>query len=493
MIDKPDIILLQDTDGDGKWPVYIENLKQSQERRKSSLVLFPDLSSAIKAKEIIAKELKIEPFLLYRKQPHELEAWFKIKRVIQAIVVSTRSGVFAPIQDLDLIILDDEDSSVYKQDQVPHYHAREVAIRRAKAQGLRLIISATSPSLESIYLAKKNEIKYQLLKKNKTFPEVKICDTRAFIGRLKKGAIFSKVLEDSIYSALNEKSKILIFLNRKGFSTFAVCNSCGHTLRCPRCNINLVFYFKENTLSCHYCNFKMPPPSICPSCNAGYVKYSGTGTQKLESEVARLFPQARIKSFSDDNLDFDKTDIVIASSAITKQANLKFSLVVVLGIDSSLNRVDFRSSEKSFSLLLGLCSLTEGKVLIQSRLGSHHIFSSLIKKDANIFYEEELKQRKQLGFPPFKHIIFVKLRAKNEEKVKEASFELFGKLSKDVRAGSAKALSVNPAQPAKLRGNYCWQVLLSCCNVRLAVNALKLSLKSFSHSGIIVTVDVDPL
>jgi primosomal protein N' (replication factor Y) len=238
----------------------------------------------------------------------------------------------------------------------------------------------------------------------------------------------------------------------------------------------------------------MELPKICPHCNSGYIKFSGLGAEKIESEISRIFPQARIAEFDPEIItQSPDVDIFVATSAILRHPGYSFGLIGVLGVDNSLNRIDFRASEKTSAILAGLLKLTEGKVIIQTRLPRHHSLRALQNKEPDLFYGEELKQRKQLGFPPYRHIIMVKLRGKKEERAAQVSQALFGKLCLDNKDKGIKVLSVNAAQPVKLRGNFYWQVLVSCANVIKANDLIKKSLKDLAHSGIIVTVDVDPL
>jgi primosomal protein N' (replication factor Y) len=422
-----------------------------------------------------------------------LEEWVKIKEGKADVIIATRSGIFAPVNNLGLIIIDEEQNDVYKQEQVPHYNCREVAFMRVRLQKAKLILGSAQPSLESFYLARKNKIKYIFIPRTRAFPEIKIADTHyLYRGPKQKNIILSKYLEDSIISTLNSKGKILLFLNRKGFATFASCRYCGMVLKCPRCNINLVYYFKDSILKCHYCNFKMQPPTICPNCNSGYIRYAGLGTEKIESELSRLFPQAVIKRLDNSkHLDINAVDIFISATSIIKETQYRFDLTGVLSVDNSLNRIDFRAAEKAFGLLIGLLRLTDKKIVIQTRLLKHHCFNSLVDKDVSIFYTEELKQRKQLGFPPYKHLAIVKLRTKKEERAQVASNILFNKLKK-YKTKDINIVSVNPGQPSKLRGNFYWQILIKSDNPREISRFLKIHLKDFSHSGIIVTVDVDP-
>jgi primosomal protein N' (replication factor Y) len=479
--------------GQDRLPVYLMAIKKNLALKHSVIVLFSDIQQAQRAKELFGKNLDIDVFLVFRKQPRELAVWEKIRGTEYCVVVGTRSNIFSPVNNLGLIIIDQEADQVYKQEQVPHYHAREVTLMRAEIQGANVIFGASSLSLESFYLAQKNKLEYELAPSKLSYPEIKVIDP----GRLgwpdrKDRTIFSKFLTDAICATLAEKGKILLFVNRKGFATSASCHNCGSTLRCPRCNINLVFHFDENKLKCHHCSFKTEIPTICPSCNAGYIKYSGFGTEKVESELARIFPQGRIKIIDDAQNDLSKADIFVSTSAIIKHEGLNFDLIGVIAIDNSFNRIDFRAAEKTFFLLTSLVGLTSKKLIIQSVNPNHHCFRALIKNNPQIFFKEELRQRKQLNFAPFKHMILLKIRGTSLDKVKKTSYALFERLSKN-KTTSLKLLSLNCAIPPKLRGNFYYHILMRATDCQKASHFLKLHLKEIRFSGIIVIVDVDPV
>ncbi|MDD5465362.1 MAG: primosomal protein N' [Candidatus Omnitrophica bacterium] len=482
--------------GQDRMPVYLREIKEVQAQKRSAIVLFSDISEAERAKKLIEKDLGIEVFLTFRKQPKELEVWEKIRQAQYCVVIGTRSTIFSPVNDLGLIIVDQEDDRVYKQEQAPHYHAREVALMRAQIQGAKVILASHSLSLESFYLAQKENLKREIIPSKKAYPQVKIIDVRRLAyAQRKSKSLFSKFLADAIYAQLGEKGKILLVINRTGFATAAACHNCGAALKCPRCNINLVFHFEEDKLRCHHCNFKMEAPKICPSCNTGYIKYSGIGTEKVESELARIFPQARIKIIGEakEGINLLDADIFVATGSVVKQqGTLNFDLIGVLAIDNSLNRVDFRAAEKTFSLLAGLVSLTSKTMIIQSANANHHCFQALVKNDPQLFYREELKQRKQLELAPFKHMILLKARGSGLEKVKQAAADLFEKLN-GLKSNSIKILSLNPGQPPKLRGNFYYQILMRASSAEKASHFLKLHLKEWHYSGIIVSVDLDPV
>ncbi len=505
-VDTPEITLVHNLDINGKWDkVYFGRIKDVLEKNRSVIILLPDKPAVLRAEKIIRMNFNCPIAVLYRNQPDELRTWLEIKQDKVAIVIATRSGIFAPFNNLGLVIIDDEQAYGYKQDQMPHYHAREIAFMRVNIEKAKLVLGSLMPSLESFYLYKKNRIKYALIPRPAGSPEIKICDMKGLpIISPRKNIILSKYLADSIFEAISPaviggtgisrpKEKVLLFLDRLGFATAAFCFGCNKILKCERCNINLVFHYKEDILLCHYCNFKMAPPKICPNCNAGYIRYSGAGTEKIESELARLFPQARIKQLENhDNIDIDAADIFIATQSIIREVGLKFGLIGVLGIDNSLNHVDFRAGEKAFDVLSGLAGLTDKLMVIQTSLPQHFVFESLLSKDPEMFYKEELNQRKELDFPPYSHFALIKLRSSKEEKVEAVSNALFSKLNLQ-QDKTIEFVSVNPSYPSKLRGNFCWQILARSKSALKMSEFLKSYLKNFSHSGIIVTVDVDPV
>ena len=481
--------------GQERLPVYLREIKEAWAAERSAIVLFTDILEAERAKELIEKKSDTEVFLAFRKQPKELEVWKKISQAQKCVVVGTRSSIFSPVNNLGLIIVDQEQDQVYKQEQSPHYQARQVALMRAQICGSKVVFGGLVPSLESFHLVQEGKFKFEIIPSKQAYPQVQVIDNRrlSYADRKNK-PIFSKFLADTIYATLAEKGKVLVFIERKGFATSAACHNCGAALKCPRCNINLVFHFDEDKLKCHHCNFKMEVPKICPSCNAGYIKYSGLGTEKVESELARIFPQARVKILNEENITGTNldADIFVATSSIIKHQGLNFDLIGVIAIDNSLNRVDFRSGEKTFALLMGLASITSKKMIIQSVNANHHCFQALIKNDPQIFLKEELKQRKQLNFAPYKHMILLRLRGARLDKVKDAACALFERLSR-IKTSSIKMLSLNPGQPAKLRGNFYYQILMRASSAEKAGKFLKLHLKEGHFSGIIVTVDVDPV
>ncbi len=488
-------LLLTDLGGEKRWDFYCREVKEVLALGKSALILAPDKAAAALAGQLLARKIQAPVETFFRQQPDELMQWEKIRNSGVKVVVGTRSSIFAPLPNLGLIIVDEESDSVYKQEQSPHYHARTAALMRARLEKAKIILCATAVSLESVYLARQNKIVFQVLERGGQYPEVKIIDMKnlPLLDR-KKNVILSRLLQDNIVSVLAGQGKILLFLNRKGFATSAVCSSCGQALKCPRCNLNLVYFSDNNILSCHYCNYKLVPPKICPQCDAGYIKFSGAGTEKIEAELLRIFPKARIKRIDAGEIpNKEEADIFVATQGIIRHAGFRFDLTAVLAIDNSLNHVDFRSSEKVFAILLGLLALTDKQMFIQTSLPGHYCFQAVEKNDIDYFYDEELKSRRQVKFPPFRHFCQVKIRGRDEQKALLAGEKLFQQLSGGLVPKDAQIISLNPGYPPKLRGNYCWVILISSSNVLSLNEFLKNCLKNFRSSGIIVTVDVDPV
>ncbi|MDD5079074.1 MAG: primosomal protein N' [Candidatus Omnitrophica bacterium] len=488
-------ILLHCPDQAARWKAYFDEIKAAVTAGRSCLFILPDIALAQKAAGSIKAGLGLDTALLYRKQTDELKVWQDIRQGKFPVVVGTRSAIFAPLCDPGLIIVDEEQDYVYKQDQTPHYHCREAAMIRAELEKNKLILGSSAPSLESYQSAKDGALKYVHQAASGDQPQIQVVDMKNLpLMSKRQRVILSQRLQDKMLEVLGAKGKSLLFINRKGFATLAVCSTCAKILKCPRCNINLVYHFSQQQLRCHYCNHKIPAPKICPLCNSGYIRYSGAGTEKIESELALLFPQAKVKLLDDDaGQDLSGWDIIVSGQAGLRGIDHKFDLVGVLDIDRMLNQVDFRSAERVFELLTELCAKTERAVIIQSSVSGNYALSSLEKHDPTLFYEKELDLRKQLNFPPYSHFCQVRFRGANEEKVKNSATQVFEKLEKSKLPKGIKLISLNPAEQPKLRGNYYWVILISSESIPVLHKFLKINLKKLKHSGIIVTIDVDSL
>ncbi len=490
---KQEHLLVHDYGTNLRLGVYIDYIKQALKDLKSAVILFPEIELVKKFESTIATELNIEPAILYRHDSAELKQWLRIRSGEASVVVGTRSAVFAPLSNLGLIVIDDEQNFVYKQDQVPHYNAKHVAFERASAEGAKLILGSVQPSLESVYMVKQGRLKLECLRSDNN-PEVKVVNMKGLYSTGKsRGLPISRYLQDAISGALSAKEKVLLLVNRTGFATAAICQHCGFTMRCPRCSVNLTYHYKDGILACHRCTYKTVPPKICPECNSGYIKYSGLGTEKMESELSRIFPQASVVRIDkEDKVKLENADIFIATKYVITRPGYNFDLVGVVGIDNVLSRVNLSSSEEAFGIISGLMALTAKKIVIQTNIPGHHVFKALTSGDYDLFYDAELKQRKQLGFPPYQHFAIIKVRGASESKVESFAQALFEKLEKAGVSG-VNVISVGASQPVKLRGNFYWQILLKSAIIEKAARLIKSNLKNSRHSGLIVTVDIDPL
>lgn len=490
-----EVFLLQDVKVIKRWEFYVEEIKKTYSLDQSVIVLFADVSSLIAFKTYLLDKISEPIVLLFRSSKDEFKEFQRIRNEKIRIILGTRSAVFAPCANLGLIIIDNEESFVYKQDQVPHYHARMAAFFRVNLEKAKLILGCALPTLETYALIQKGEVKLiKPIELNKD-AEVKVVDTRELNWEAKKGSLIElQYLVDSINQILSAKGKVLVFMNRKGFSTTVFCHNCKKILKCPKCNINLIFHHKQNLLKCHYCSFKMVPPQICPTCNSGYIKYSGFGTEKVESELSRIFPEAVIARLDEKySFDSNEADIFISTESVLKFPNASFDLTVVLSIDNSLNQVDFRASEKTFHTLSSIFGLTKQKMIVCTNHPDHYSIHSLKEKNPDIFFSNELKERKQLLFPPYRHFASVKCRGRIFEKVEKTSHEIFNLFKLRSKRNSVKILSCAVGRHQKLRGNFYMEVLLSATDpIKLSL-FIKSSLKGFKSSSTIITVDIDPV
>lgn len=486
-------VVVRDTDVVRRWDRYYAAVETALAAKRQAIILLPDTGAITHCCARLRKRFPgIPSGILFRKQPAELSQWQKVRAGEYPIIVGTRSAVFAPVPRLGAIIVEDEHDYGYKQDQVPHYHARIAAITRARIEAAPAIFGSAAPSLEMIRMCREGGAQLSTVS-SVAHPEIKVIDTTRLPYGTRSRLTVSKYAQDAIVSTTAAGGKTLVFINRRGFATTAVCASCGTYLNCPRCATHLAFHFRAQTLSCSYCGFTMKPPKLCPACSSGYIKFSGTGTEKVESDLARLFPSARISSVARETpLDTSSADLFVATQAVLANAESRFDLTIVLSLDNSLNHADFRATEKAFSLITGLAALTTHKMVIQTTVPSHYAVRALEADDPDGFYDKELSLREQLLFPPARHFALVKCRGRSADKVRAAAEEISSLLTRAHR-DTAVPISTTPGQPPQLRDSHYWNVLVAGDDAEKMSGDIKICLKDFRRSGIIVTVDVDPV
>jgi len=510
------VFLLHGVTGSGKTEVYLQSIAYALELGLSSIILVPEISltpqTVARFKARFGDKIAVlHSRLLGSKRVSE---WKRISSGEARIIIGPRSAIFAPVKDLGLVVVDEEHETSYKQEDVPRYNARDVAIKRAELSNAVVILGSATPSLESFHAAKNGKFTIIELSEridSRLLPAVDIVDMREEMTRAKKVPIFSQKLKEWIGKDIAEKKQVILFLNRRGFSTFINCRKCGYVIKCKRCSVSLTYHFDKKKLACHHCNFTMAPPEICPECNASYMRYWGLGTEKVESEARRLFPAAVIERMDTDatrkrgshdkalsRFKAGKIDILIGTQMIAKGLDFpKVTLVGVISADTALNLPDFRSAERTFNLLTQVAgragrSDLGGRVIIQSYTPQHYSIQAAKTHDYNTFYDKEISLRKELYLPPFCHMVSLTLRGRKEEKVFKASDNLKAILEKASRSKKIEILGPAPSPISKMKGMYRWNIFLRSEKAENIAAILKKVLRENKTSGVIVTVDVDP-
>jgi len=517
---KHQTFLLHGITASGKTEVYLRAIASVLTDGGSSIILVPEIALTPQTVERFQSRFGEKIALMHSRlsAKERLLQWQAIKKGKAQIVIGARSAVFAPVKNLKLIVIDEEHETTYKQqDCAPRYHVRQVAILRAKLTGATVVLGSATPSLESFHDTKEGKAKLLSLPERVTkrdLPEVIIVDMRQeIVAKARRFNVFSRSLEVKLDETLRRKEQAILFLNRRGFSTFISCTKCGYTAKCKRCNVSLTYHYARKKLVCHYCNFSSEPDQICPECSSSYLHYFGLGTEKVESQLHRLFPQARISRMDTDVTktkgahekilgDFKrgKIDILIGTQMIAKGLDFpRVSLVGVISADTALNLPDFRSGERTFNLLTQVAGRagrgeSEGQVIIQTYVPKHYAIVASRSHDYQQFYRREINSRKELKLPPFSHLVGLSLRGKHQEAVQKVSYELSRCLKKKGAKAEIEVLGPAPAAISKVRGNFCWSVLLKGKAVPELVKLLKGVLKDFTrYKGMKLIVDVDPI
>ena len=475
--------LLQGITGSGKTEVYLQIIQGALNMGKTAIVLVPEISLTPQMTERFIARFGDKVAILHSglSNGEKYDEWRKVERGEAQVVVGARSAIFAPLKNLGVIIIDEEHEASYKQDSNPRYHARDVALLRAKYNQAALVLGSATPSLESRARAGKGVYQHLRLTQRAnplaSIPEVQLIDFRDYIGQ-NETSNFTPPLIEAIQDRLDKKEQVVLMLNRRGYSSFVMCRECGTVDTCPNCDISLTLHMDTKTMNCHYCGFSKEIPHVCPNCQSQSIRYYGTGTQKAYDELAELFPEARILRMDVDTtrkkgshqalLDqFGKgeADILLGTQMIAKGLDFpNVTLVGVLNADTALNLPDFRSSERTFQLLTqvaGRAGRAEkaGQVLIQSYNPNHYAIRFAKDQDYEGFYAYEMGIRRQLGYPPYYFTIGITLSHKKEEEVLRRAYEVMEIL----RSGLSDAsiiLGPTPKPIARTHNLYHYQILI---------------------------------
>jgi primosomal protein N' (replication factor Y) len=511
--------LLHGVTGSGKTAVYLAAMRAVLEAGRSSILLVPEigLTPAVAADlyQIFGDEVAILHSALSDRE--RAEHWHRIKCGEARVVVGTRSAIFAPVADLALIIVDEEHDSSYKQEETPRYHARDVAVMRAKMAGAVVAMGSATPSLESYFNAKKS--KYALIElpdrvESRPLPEVEIVDMRQEFQETGREQVISRKLAAEINDRIERKEQVMVLLNRRGYSPVVLCRACGKKLECANCAISLTHHKREHKMVCHYCGYTAAVPKVCVHCGSEYVYFLGTGSEKLEELLHGIFPQARIARLDRDTVrgheDFERTlnalnegelDLLVGTQMIAKGHDIHgVTLVGVVGADAALGLPDFRAAERTFQLLTQVAGRagrgqSPGKVILQTYFQDHYAVQFAARHDFIGFYEKELRFRSWMHYPPYSALANVLVRSDKLDDALQWSGQL-GKWFNQTTHEDVRVLGPASAPIMRLKRDYRYHFVLKSPSREKLNRTLRAMLAHAAKQKIPrtqVIVDVDAL
>ena len=512
-------ILLHGITGSGKTEIYLNAIENVLKNDGSAIYLVPEIALTPQLISRIAGRFDERQIAILHSGIAEsvrYDQWRQIKRGRINLVIGTRSALFAPLPNLKLIIVDEEHDTSYKQDERLCYHARDLAVLKAKMTSSVVITGSATPSVRTYYNAQTKKYRHLELSRrveDRPMPVVEIIDMKAQQEKSGKTPIISDAMIEGIKGTLAQKEQVLLFLNKRGFDTFLVCADCGYNFRCPNCAVSLKNHIAEGVVKCHYCDYTIKSLPICPSCKSGRILSYGVGTQKLEKEIEKIFPEARTQRMDSDTtsrkgtqekilqaLEQRKIDILIGTQMITKGHDFPFiTLVGVISADTALNMPDFRAAERTFQLITQVAGRggrgdKPGKVIIQTFNPDHYALRHAQNHDYKSFYAEEIDYRQALQYPPFGRIINLRLSSINKEVLIEEAQHL-GKLAKKLSARHGNiAEIIGPAESplAKIRGRFRFQMLIKGQDINTLHQIAREIISKNKNNHIKITADVDP-
>ena len=524
-IDAPDRsrpLLLHGVTGSGKTEIYLQAIQRVIDAGKSALVLVPEISLTPQTVDrfknrFAVLQAKIAVFHSHLSAGERHDEWHKIHRKQARIVIGARSAIFSPLENLGIIVVDEEHETTYKQENPPRYHARDIAVVRAKMEGCAILLGSATPSLESFQNALSE--KYRLLTLNEraddcTLPFIRIVDMRLEGKQRKKGmpAIFSERLRIAVNKRLESAEQVIFFLNRRGFATSFVCQGCGFVAKCSHCSVSLTFHQAEERLVCHVCGYRRLTPRSCPECGDPSVRLAGFGTERVAEAVAQVFPKARCARVDADSMTrknqlretlaafkAGKLDILVGTQMIAKGLHFpNVTLVGVLNADMGLHMPDFRSGERTFQLLTQVAGRagrgeTKGEVIVQTFTPHHPAIQFARRHDFDGFADQELEMRKVCAFPPFSHAVLITMRSTNERMAEFALETLHKRLAKHL---PDTILLGNPAPSplVKAADQYRFQLMLRARSATTVTRYLDQIMQKMTFpEEVFVVVDVDPI
>ena len=505
------VCLLRGVTGSGKTEIYMHLIKNILSSGKKAIVLVPEISLTTQLidrfKSIFNDDIAVLHSSLSDSERYD--EWRKIKESKVSLVIGTRSAIFAPLKNIGLIIIDEEHEDTYKQENNPRYKAIDIAIERAKYNNAKVILGSATPSLESYAIASIG--KYDLVElldrvNNKKMPSVSVVDMK---DEMKRGnSVLSKEASDLIIDRLNKKEQIMILINRRGYSNYIICNECGNVVKCPNCDISLTYHKTNSMLRCHYCGYGTSKPNNCPKCNSKYLMLKGIGTEKIEELIKDKF-NARVVRMDRDSTstkgahekiikDFNdyKYDILIGTQMISKGLDFEnVTLVIVLNGDSSLNIPDYRSAERTFNMLTQVSGRAgrknkEGISIVQTYNPNHYSIEFAKKHDYKSFYNHELRIRKKLNYPPFCHIVALRIITEDYE----CGNSEIDKISKYLKNNlNDKYTILGPSVSLKINNTYKFQLIIKYKEKELLYEVLNRVNENIKNKKVKFEIDFNPI
>ncbi|MBU5488618.1 primosomal protein N' [Clostridium sp. MSJ-8] len=511
-------ILLKGITGSGKTEVYMNLVEDMIKSGKSAIMLVPEISLTPQMIERFKGRFGRQVSLYHSRLSagERFDEWYRIKRGEVKLVVGARSAIFLPFDNLGLIIVDEEHENSYKSDNNPKYDTREVAKFLSEIKNCKYILGSATPSIETYYRATtKRELELVQINnrvKNNPLPEMHIVDMRREL-QDRNMSVLSRKLQEEIKKALENKEQVILFLNRRGYSTFVSCRSCGYVFKCPECDIAMT-YHRNGYLICHYCGRAIKETKICPKCKSKYVKFFGTGTEKVENEVKKIFKDARVM-----RMDIDTTrqknsheqiynsfkngdaDILIGTQMVTKGLDFKnVTLVGILAADISLNIPDYRANERTFQIVTQVAGRAgrgdkRGKVIIQSYTPGNAILKYAMENNYKELYNEEIRIRKIMNYPPFCNIMLINMQSKDEEKLRKFITYSAEEIKNLLKGYSFEILGPSPCIITRIKEYYRWQVIIKGelnKKIKLDIKELLYELYKNVYNEIRINIDINP-
>ncbi|WP_123054120.1 primosomal protein N' [Clostridium sp. JN-1] len=513
------VFLIHGVTGSGKTEIYMHLVSEMIKQNKECIILVPEIALTPQMVERFKGRFgrNISVFHSKLSDGERYDEWLRVKQGKVKVAIGARSAIFLPFNNLGLIVIDEEHEESYKSDSNPKYNAREIGKMQSELKGCKLVLGSATPSIETYYDCINKDVQLITIKNRADgalMPDVKIVDMREELMNSNK-SIFSRKLYQGIEDRLNKKEQIILFLNRRGFSTFVSCRKCGYVFKCRHCDISLTYHSEQRKLICHYCGASQSIPRICPKCGSKYVKFFGVGTEKVEREIKKLFPSAVTL-----RMDFDTTrtknsyeqiyndfkngnaDILIGTQMVAKGLDFKnVTLVGVIAADVSLNLPDFRSAERTFQLITQVSGRAgrgekSGEVIVQTYNPDNYSIVFASNNNYTGFFKEEIKIRKSMGYPPFTDILLINMSSKSEDmlikNIQNVGVLLKNKVEKHDKI---KMLGPCPCQVSKIKELFRWQIVIKGkINIEFAkeVKSMIYNALKDAASEIRVSIDVNP-